>query len=383
MNKYIHSVLILLICFSCKEKIKDNTYAYTLKKIDKDIVLPVDSVTNNFSFGMFLFSDQQTGIEYLSMENDQTDEINIYQLDTRKLINKIPIQRTGPNAVGRLSGHKMNNPSDIFVLVSERNLLARVDLKGQVLEKIALQSEKEHLRPYSARSVNYCPMVSQDSCLYFVQAPARADINKKEFSGSPVCIEYNFKKKEAKSLPLTYADFFKRITTPISITDIGRTDNGTDFIYTFSGFDDLMVTSDHIKPYFHKITSRYMKPTTEQADYSSIENEVRFFCEKAYYGPIIYDKYRKVYYRFAYLESEMPKGINIMKARIEFCKPFSIITINSKFEVIGETLFPKNMYVTSMTFINKNGLYIATSNYYNPEYNEDILKFECFELVKE
>lgn len=45
---------------------------------------------------------------------------------------------------------------------------------------------------------------------------------------------------------------------------------------------------------------------------------------------------------------------------------------------------PKNEERTpSISFINKNGLYLATCNYYSSEYNEDILKFECFELVKE
>ena len=60
---------------------------------------------------------------------------------------------------------------------------------------------------------------------------------------------------------------------------------------------------------------------------------------------------------------------------------FSVIILNNKFEVIGETLFPKDKYSPKMFFVEKKGLYISESNPKNPEFDENKLVFSCFTLV--
>lgn len=382
MNKYIYIVFIVLSCFSCKEKAVNNTYSYMLKETDKDIVLRIDSVTSNYSRGVNFYTDLSTGIDYLSMENDQTNELNVYKLDTPALVNKIKIQLTGPDAAGRLSGHVMNTLNDIFIFDSNRYLVCRIDRDGHVIEKFRTQSDEEALFPLSARSVHNRSIIKKDSCLYFVQDHLDYDLDMKGFNKSRICMEYDLKEKRAKSLPLTYGDFFNRLNNLISSTKLGSLYDGENFIYTFKFYDDVMITKDHKHTRFYKITSRYMKPTTDRADYSSVVNQIKYYCEKPSYGGMIYDKYRKVYYRFAFLPTEVPTDENVNDLITECCRPFSIIIINSKFEVIGETLFPKDTYVPSMSFVDKNGLNISKSNYRNPSYNDDVLTFECFEVVK-
>lgn len=54
--------------------------------------------------------------------------------------------------------------------------------------------------------------------------------------------------------------------------------------------------------------------------------------ELAVYGNMIYDKYRNVYYRFAYPQCSVESSdYDYMYCR----KEFSIIVVNSDFEVIG------------------------------------------------
>ncbi len=62
-------------------------------------------------------------------------------------------------------------------------------------------------------------------------------------------------------------------------------------------------------------------------------------------------------------------------------KEFSIIVVNSDFEVIGETYFKAGIYAPTLFFVNEDGLYISENNTDNPESSEDKLVFRCFKLV--
>ncbi len=99
----------------------------------------------------------------------------------------------------------------------------------------------------------------------------------------------------------------------------------------------------------------------------------------AQYSNFVYDRYRDVYYRFFY-----PKVVfnntESMFENGEFRKQFSIIIMDKDLNVIGETLFPENTYNPYMYFVAPEGLYISTNHIKNPDFDEDYLKFELFEL---
>jgi hypothetical protein len=56
--------------------------------------------------------------------------------------------------------------------------------------------------------------------------------------------------------------------------------------------------------------------------------------------------------------------------------------LDKDFNIIGETLFPDYTYKSVLTFIAEDGLYICDSHVKNPEFDENKLSFQCFELVK-
>lgn len=63
-------------------------------------------------------------------------------------------------------------------------------------------------------------------------------------------------------------------------------------------------------------------------------------------------------------------------------KNFSIIILDRDFNIIGETLFPDYTYNSTLMFIREDGLYISDSHYLNPDFSDDILSFQRFDLVK-
>ncbi|GHT70444.1 hypothetical protein AGMMS50239_38830 [Bacteroidia bacterium] len=100
------------------------------------------------------------------------------------------------------------------------------------------------------------------------------------------------------------------------------------------------------------------------------------------YGNMIYDKYRNIYYRLAYPKVELEDGVDYISLTSQGRKKFSIIILDEKFNIIGETLFPEYTYNSTVLFVHQDGLYICNNHPKNPEFNEDILSFQCFELTK-
>jgi hypothetical protein len=105
-------------------------------------------------------------------------------------------------------------------------------------------------------------------------------------------------------------------------------------------------------------------------------------CEITIYGNLVYDKYRNVYYRIAYPGGEMEEDVNYLEIYRTGRKKFSIIILDENLNVVGETLFPEYTYMSNVLFIDENGLHIRTNHSKNPEFNEDVFIFDCFELTK-
>ena len=109
-------------------------------------------------------------------------------------------------------------------------------------------------------------------------------------------------------------------------------------------------------------------------------------CEHAEYGNLLYDKYRNVYYRVAFPQTDVPhdlKDREYMDLLVYGRKTFSILVLDKNLDIIGETQFPDYTYNPMMMFVHKDGLYISASHPFNEDYSDDWLYFQCFELVKE
>jgi hypothetical protein len=158
--------------------------------------------------------------------------------------------------------------------------------------------------------------------------------------------------------------------------------NGEQFVYSFHFDECIYVASiDHDSIQKIPIKSKYIKEVTTLDDYGNLTLEA--VCENPNYGNLIYDKYRDVYYRFCYPQAELEKGIKGPELYLYGRKNFSMIILDNKFNIIGETLFPDYTYNSRVLFIREDGLYISDSHYLNPNYSDDILSFQRFDLVKE
>lgn len=128
--------------------------------------------------------------------------------------------------------------------------------------------------------------------------------------------------------------------------------------------------------------SKYIDRISVNRKVSNIASLAETLCRIPMYGNLIYDKYRDVYYRFVYPETELSPNENFMDIWQLGRTKFSIMVLNKDFEVIGETLFPENTFASNLFFIREDGLYLSTSFIKNPDYSDDELCFRKIKLVR-
>ena len=131
------------------------------------------------------------------------------------------------------------------------------------------------------------------------------------------------------------------------------------------------------------VKSRYVDNVSLPDNVSpDMQTAVRKMCELPFYGNIIYDKYRKVYYRIVYPQTEYNNVENFVDMWQFGRSLFSIMILDEDFNAVGETLFPENEFRSDLMFVLEDGLYISSSHYKNPIYDEDRLVFKRFVLEK-
>ena len=143
-----------------------------------------------------------------------------------------------------------------------------------------------------------------------------------------------------------------------------------------------MTTSAHGQIEKKKAKSKYLDNVTVfRSNEEDFQRMVKAQCEHASYGKIVYDKYRDVYYRFAYppCDASDYSGDYVELLR-SGRKSFAILILDNQLNVVGETSFPAYTYNSNLSFILEDGLYVSLNHIKNPDYSDDILRFQKLEL---
>ena len=382
---FLLNVILLSSCQSKETKSNPINYEKTLSNC-KQIILPVDENTDFLSKSIFQF--EENGKEFLYFENSQnsTYDIVIFDLDSQKVERRIPIHPEGPNGVPSLFGSKPYPDSN--TILAFQHFAFRISLlngKGEVLRNYQLNPKERFVRVILS-TFSYMPTFTRDSVLYFAQRVCDQKRSVKDFTKIPLFASMDLKTGEIGWPSLYFPATFDGDYTDIHDGDVDfahdYNEKDNRLVCSFMKYDSIMVTDDlqHVKWYNAK--SKYLKSMKPNVNnHTNDVNALIRYKESSKYGHIMYDKYRDVYYRFAEMPCELAKDETPYDNQAPKAREFSVIILNDKFEIIGETKFPGSKYFYKMSFVGKDGLYISENNLANPEFDEDKLVFSCFKLV--
>ena len=335
-----------------------------------------------------LYTFEVNGTEYLTFPNRETRTLLIYELLSGKFVKKFSFDAEGPNGIGpMLNNYWMKDFNNIYIPGITHSVIYQTDTTGIIKGKIDFSETEDGLLtiPSYYSNLDHKQLHFIDGALYIPQGINRRLGTDRWIEESPTAVIMDTLTRKLKKFPMLHPQ------GKISSEDYGQymfdlsysmTYDGENFIYSFSCEDELYKVNPSTAS-IEKIpaASQYLSPITAQKKRpDDFQQAVKASCEMSSYRNILYDKYRKVYYRFAFPETELEENLNHMQILHNGKKEFSIIILDEDLNIVGETKFPPFTYVPHICFIREDGLYISASHFMREDYSDDWLRFQKFEL---
>ena len=385
----IIAVLFFLFC-GCSHQEGKNLPNCSLIQTTDTLSFPLPDGFEMFSDYIFLHTDS-TGDEYLLYrDRPKNPQILVYDMENPSNDPKvIKFHREGPNGVGAQTvGFFMRSWDEIYLPNTAREICV-IDSSGILNRKILLGDDRENaLWTYSNSSH---PFIFVNDKMYCYQ-----NVNKfkgeKDVTESPVDLIVNLKDGSYVPSPLCYPS---DLVVPSELVNNGsltvhahRCLANDKIVYSF-WFSHTLYEYDVNTGAIRKAVakSRYLPDEKTLSPFNRLNDRQTDgfdeICEMPYYRHFYYDKYRKVFYRFAYPSAKSEIKENLLEYFFMGRNTASIMVLDEDLNVISETLLPEDRFNTGTTFINKDGLWISCNHMLNPNLDEDHLQFVRFELKTE
>jgi hypothetical protein len=340
--------------------------------VTDSLVLPLDSMT---SPGVAV-NEQYISFEgksNLAFLNFVSRNIYLYDLHHNAIINVIHLDSLGFSAEDGVQGFCMIAPDSLLIYSYKKSRWTLIhEQKGKLAQGDMGMDKHSFLTVYPFVTT-YAPMQydRENKQVYFT-GPSTAFGDYSRDKQRNVLISLNLQTGQATNhvnYPETYwqANWgglagFERLSYCL---------NPTDGLLVFSFMADHTLTIyntedgsiDHaIAPstFFTPLKSFDFHPML--VDFHKPEIEQRYAQSFAYLN-IVYDPYRKMYYRFTDFPSDSGQKQN------------SIILLTDRFERVGEIVLPANRYNINNYFVSETGFFIKRKDVHNDE----SLVYDCFQ----
>lgn len=374
--------------YACRnhEENNNNEDIFQLSKVGT-LKLPLDSLAPNSGYHSKLWIDDK-GKEWLYAIYARCKRVPVYDLTMGKIDKFISSKKEGPDGVGRILNAEIYNPDSILILPVSRIRLYLINSLGKKLFTYNLivgrRKEKSWLPSGSAQVptlykedfyYSFTPDLDMVRRKYELQVPIFAHTVTNDSVARLLGVRYPGSLSETSENE-TFTPEYIIVSYVIQDEKLVYTVPAVDTLYTF----DFTTKKKKGYPAPSKFSEREFKTLSTNEITPNLIYRQNY--EGTFYYRILYDKYRKVYYRIILLPMEAPK--NILNHNTFQAKPFSIQVFDTAFNIIGETLFSKDRFKSNDYFIGKKGLYISNNNAENPDYNEDSLNYSIYvpEIIK-
>lgn len=352
----------------------------------------LDSTTAPVPRYMSLIYNDSTKKQELTFFNDFTHTIQFYDYDSLKLIKKIKFDKDGSNGIVKPAGYFIKNRDSIYIYDMYRLELCLTNGKGQLLNKKSLIGNLDvkkdpwmYKYPQNHPST-VTPVLGIDDEL-IIMGQSMQDIQdtiidkfrylsyvNKKLNQSKVM--YKYPKKLYGNNYLWGDPLFTEVFYDVVIKDKGK----SKIIFSYPVSHDIYLSDglkeqNVVKKYAGSNYAGVISSLDFKKGKSIMPSELRAnYIKNDLYGAILYDKYRKVYYRF------LRRGVKEAENKFDLKdKPIAVIIYDDKFNYLGETdLGLAKVCHWENSFVSKEGLNIE---WIDPrDVDETYLKLKIFVL---
>ncbi len=371
---------LLSVTLACKES------GYKLENTltpDKLLTIPIDNSTINNSFATQFFAEN-----FFAMYNAKMNSIQIYDINSSKLIRNIKLYKEGDN---QTSGYGINffyfksndsvavistNPTYIYLLNSKDSLIKKIDystIYGQNLKLLTLPD------------LGHQPQLIGNKLYLLHTIGGSFDKNFKltqdNINRTKTTYSVDLNTDSGKLYDFTYPKEFINDKCLLGINVLYTLGENNLHVYKFTYENFIFTTYDHktFKKY-ELSTSNKNFPYRDLSYSMDMYKSMKTIIESNEYVHLIYDKNKNIYYLFVRKSLKCDSNTDIKtEARFPRC---SILVLNTKFSLIGVVDLEDNRFNVRISFVNKEGLFISEGHPSNSNFNEDQLSFRLFKLEK-
>ena len=299
-NNIFFTLLLVYVLFSCQSN--EIKYSSVLFATDDYLSFPIDDETR-LPYSVLTFKNEDR--EYLSFSNDWKENL-FYTLDEGNLVKKVKFNTEGgSDNIHQIYGYSVLDFNNICVSNSVKQI-CYTDTTGRVNKRIDINAGLD--KGYYLYSFN-SPLII-DNNIYLSQE-INPRLGENYMGKSPLGIMFDTSSKKVIKTPLRY---FPLYTNEELVTSTHGGLNyfcfdGNRFVYSYDTSDSLYTLDksfQKVETFLAK--SQYIDQVTPESNKNwDFNGHLRAICESPSYGNILYDKYRQVYYRFAYPKVELEK----------------------------------------------------------------------------
>jgi len=377
--KYVPLCCIILLLVSCNNnQIKLKNYkkgklhaTMQLTQIGSKSFL-LDDETAPKPYYIQIINDSLEGRQ-LTFLNNYNNSIYFYHYKNSEFIKRITFDKNGPDGIQKPMGYHIKNTDSIYIF----SMLSKVLLtnsKARVLNKISLNGGHDIRKPSALWAYIY-PEFYVETVTPFIETSKELLLTGSFGGNMPDSIIDNFKFTARMDYNLSKINYSHTYPRSLFGNNVNWGEglfkevfpqlhpDGKRIIYSFPISHDLFIADMNANTYDEVYAGSNFAGTIKSIDKkpgrASVELIKSSFVRQDMYAAIIYDKFRKVYYRF--LRRAIP---NAPKPTSWKEKKIAVIIMDKNFNYLGETtLGTERKWHWQNSFVTKEGL--------NIEYIED------------
>lgn len=374
-------VAITLFC-SCSHN--GRNYSFLLHPVDSFLTYALDS---DVKMPLFIRTcTSSDGKEYLYFQNSYLPELLIYDVHNGSLVNKNVFEVEGSNAVkgGFLNGFMMSDCEHIYIAGLADCNLYETDTTGYIKKRMNYAVTSDGYKPVGCFKENGTFQFLNGK-LYLTQS-LNWQLGEEVMEKSSLLCCIDTLSGNTTSLPIAFPAIDEHLVRGAAsslASEYKCCFDGHRFVYSFAYMDDLLVVDPIACSVEYKQGKSQYVDNIQCPSYQGGDDQVmqRQICESPSYGNILYDSDNEIYYRIVYIPQEVEAGVEALTLLRSGRKQFSIQIFDKQLTMIGEHVFPPYTYNSRLCFVTKGKLYISTNHVMNPDYSDDVLSFQMFELV--
>ena len=341
--------------------------------------IPLDSETGNDQY--YGLVRKLSGKEYYVFFNHYTHALQGYNLNDPSDKWKIAFHKEGPNGIANPERFYIHQFDSIFFINTEYRLVSIADSAGLVKSRIELQTKEEI--PFVENFYDFRYFPDQNAVSFWVYPPLNS-YDGYDYWLQSKAVYYNiatdsityfggFPKDHFQDGIFETFEFINAIHTP-KRTIIYT--HASDELTVFSVKNASLLNRKLVKSNFQKRRTKPLIVLGE--DRPPLQEDYNYSLTEPYCALMIANEDGSRIYRIEKLEVPLKNGDG--STRHFYDKPFSIITLDEDLKILNETKFPGKKYDYFHVFASGDKLYLSTDNPLNDKNEEDIMRFEIYQL---